>query len=41
MLPTIASVELARWQFAIAASFHFLFVPFNPWSYLDPVHPWN
>lgn len=27
MLPSIASVDLARWQFAIDASFHFLFVP--------------
>lgn len=27
MLPSMLSVELARWQFAILASFHFIFVP--------------
>lgn len=27
MLPTIASVDWSRWQFASVASFHFLFVP--------------
>jgi len=27
MLPTLLSVELARWQFAFVAIFHFLFVP--------------
>ncbi len=27
MLPSIFSVDMARWQFAISASYHFLFVP--------------
>lgn len=27
MLPSVLSVELARWQFGVAASYHFLFVP--------------
>jgi cytochrome d ubiquinol oxidase subunit I len=27
MLPSLMSVDLARWQFALDASFHFLFVP--------------
>ncbi|QIV96636.1 cytochrome bd-I ubiquinol oxidase subunit 1 apoprotein [Allofrancisella inopinata] len=27
MLPTLMSVDLARWQFGLTASFHFLFVP--------------
>jgi len=27
MLPTLLSVDLARWQFGLTASFHFLFVP--------------
>lgn len=27
MLPSIFSVDMARWQFAVAASYHFLFVP--------------
>ena len=27
MIPSLLSVELARWQFAFVACFHFIFVP--------------